>query len=67
MKQLQISDETHTRLMALCRRLEWGLDETLLQVIEDAEDLQTEMETGQARELESKFGWRGKDDANRSA
>ena len=53
MKQIAVEDETYKRLMALCARLEWDMDKTLRQIIEDAEDLQTEIEEGEACELEA--------------
>lgn len=59
MKQIEVTDEVHARLMALCARLEWDVDKTLLQIIEDAEDLQSDIEAGQTFELD-RLLWRGK-------
>lgn len=51
MKTIEVTDEQYARLMALAERLEWSVEKTMTQILDDAEDLQATIEDGQAREL----------------
>jgi hypothetical protein len=51
MKTLELSDEAYARAMDLARRCEWTVERVIAQALEDADDLQCDIDLCDARRL----------------